>query len=115
MGADSGIVRESLDLAGISVAPGDRLDSYDIVAVESGATPATMNFKKVCNAELLKQVTRLQATRRSVGGDALQNENCELSGAVTGARRHPHSAGFAKSGQLLGLGGRERRRRVSIE
>jgi hypothetical protein len=52
MGADSGIVRESLDLSGISVAPGDRLDSYDIVAVEPGATPATMNFKRVAENAL---------------------------------------------------------------
>jgi len=63
MGADSGIVRELLDLSGMSVAPGDRLDSYEIVGVGSGATPAPMTFERVaekvlCNAELFKQVTQ---------------------------------------------------------
>jgi len=54
MGADSGIVRESLDISVVSLAPRDRLDPYHIVGVRSGATPATTNAERVAeNAALI--------------------------------------------------------------
>ena len=75
------------------------------LAVESGATPATMNFNRVaenvlCSAELFKQVTRLQATRRSVGGDALRLLRQSIASlrivvVVTIPRTDPHRSDTA--------------------